>query len=153
MTLTKCPRCELNYILDGEQYCKICRMEMKGEPVRDEIEMCTVCGEHPVMPGKDVCLCCYKEMSGEENNDDTEARTSPYPGRLRWISIPSAPWMKSFLIPRRIPTARCRWKLWARKRMRTRTTMTSMMKRTSASLGRVKNDRLCHRRFAFARRR
>ena len=45
MTLTKCPRCELNYILDGEQYCKICRMEMKGEPVRDEIEMCTVCGE------------------------------------------------------------------------------------------------------------
>ncbi len=64
MTLTKCPRCELNYITDGEQYCKICRLEMKGEPVRDEIEMCTMCGEHPAMPGKDVCLFCMKEMNG-----------------------------------------------------------------------------------------
>ena len=72
MTLTKCPRCELNYITDGEQYCKICRLEMKGEPVRDEIEMCTMCGEHPAMPGKDVCLFCYKEMNGEQNNQEDE---------------------------------------------------------------------------------
>ena len=72
MTLTKCPRCELNYITDGEQYCKICRLEMKGEPVRDEIEMCTMCGEHPAMPGKDICLFCYKEMNGEQNNQEDE---------------------------------------------------------------------------------
>ena len=72
MTLTKCPRCELNYITDGEQYCKICRLEMKGEPVREEIEMCTMCGEHPAMPGKDVCLFCYKEMNGEQNNQEDE---------------------------------------------------------------------------------
>ena len=72
MMLTKCPRCELNYITDGEQYCKICRLEMKGEPVRDEIEMCTMCGEHPVMPGKDVCLFCYKEMNGGEKEEDND---------------------------------------------------------------------------------
>lgn len=72
MTLSKCPRCELNYITDGEQYCKICRLEMKGEPVRDEIEMCTMCGEHPAMPGKDVCLFCYKEMNGDGNDQDDE---------------------------------------------------------------------------------
>ena len=72
MTLTKCPSCELNYITDGEQYCKICRLEMKGEPVRDEIEMCTMCGEHPAMPGKDVCLFCMKEMNGVENNQEDE---------------------------------------------------------------------------------
>ncbi|MBQ9197076.1 MAG: hypothetical protein IJ157_07510 [Clostridia bacterium] len=72
MTLSKCPRCELNYITDGEQYCKICRLEMKGEPVRDEIEMCTMCGEHPAMPGKDVCLFCYKEMNGTENSQEDE---------------------------------------------------------------------------------
>lgn len=71
MKLSKCPRCELNYIIDGETYCKICRMEMKGEPLREEIEMCTVCGEHPAMPGKDVCLFCYKEMS-EETHDDRD---------------------------------------------------------------------------------
>ena len=72
MKLTKCPRCEINYITDGEQYCKICRLEMKGEPVRDEIEMCTMCGEHPAMPGKDVCLFCMKEMNGVENNQEDE---------------------------------------------------------------------------------
>ena len=70
MTLTKCPRCELNYITDGEQYCKICRMEMKGEPVRDEIELCTMCGEHPVIPGKDLCIFCMKEMTGSEDGDE-----------------------------------------------------------------------------------
>lgn len=72
MTLSKCPRCELNYITDGEQYCKICRLEMKGEPVRDEIEMCTMCGEHPAMPGKDVCLFCFKEMNGDASSQEDE---------------------------------------------------------------------------------
>ena len=89
MKLTKCPRCEINYITDGEQYCKICRLEMKGEPVRDEIEMCTMCGEHPAMPGKDVCMCtmcgehpampgkdvclfCMKEMNGVENSQEDD---------------------------------------------------------------------------------
>lgn len=72
MTLTKCPRCELNYITDGEKYCKICRLEMKGEPVREEIEMCSMCGEHPSMPGKDVCLFCLKEMNGAEQDADNE---------------------------------------------------------------------------------
>lgn len=75
MTLSKCPRCELNYILEGEQYCKICRLEMKGEPVRDEIEMCTVCGEHPAMPGKDVCLFCLKEMSGNDPEEENSGIT------------------------------------------------------------------------------
>ena len=72
MKLSKCPRCELNYITDGEQYCKICWLEMKGDPVWDEIEMCTMCGEHPAMPGKDVCLFCYKEMNGAENNQEDD---------------------------------------------------------------------------------
>lgn len=78
MTLTKCPRCELNYITDGEKYCKICRQEMRGEPVRDEIEMCTMCGEHPAMPGKDVCLFCLQEMSGvEESDEENDGMTVP----------------------------------------------------------------------------
>jgi len=76
MTLTKCPRCELNYILDGGKYCSICRMEMKGESIRDEVEMCSVCGEHPPMPGKDVCLFCFKEMNGTDNTDSDD-RNAP----------------------------------------------------------------------------
>lgn len=76
MILSKCPRCELNYITDGETYCKICRLEMKGEPIREEIEMCTVCGEHPVMPGKDVCLFCHKEMSNEHDDHENDGMTT-----------------------------------------------------------------------------
>ena len=77
MKLSKCPRCELNYITEGETYCKICRMEMKGEPVREEIEMCTVCGEHPAMPGKDVCLFCHKEMNDSVHDDrDNDGMTA-----------------------------------------------------------------------------
>ncbi|MBR4503024.1 MAG: hypothetical protein IKP22_14255 [Clostridia bacterium] len=76
MRLRKCPRCELNYIQEDEDYCKVCKREMKGEDVVEEVEMCTVCNEHPAMPGKDICLFCYKEMqpTGQENLD-TEGET------------------------------------------------------------------------------
>lgn len=77
MGLVKCPRCELNYIQEGEGYCKICKREMKGESHHDEIEMCTVCNEAPALPGKDVCLFCLKEMNANARNDDeNEGRVS-----------------------------------------------------------------------------
>ena len=77
MGLIKCPRCELNYIQEGEGYCKICKREMQGESRRDEIEMCTVCNEAPALPGKDVCLFCLKEMNAngsDLNGEDNEVR-------------------------------------------------------------------------------
>ncbi len=74
MRLIKCPRCELNYITEGEGYCKICKREMKGESQREEIELCTVCNEAPALPGKDVCLFCLKEMNAnQDERDDEEA--------------------------------------------------------------------------------
>lgn len=76
MGLIKCPRCELNYIQEGEGYCKICKREMKGESHHDEIELCTVCNEAPALPGKDVCLFCLKEMNANNarNDDDSDVR-------------------------------------------------------------------------------
>ena len=75
MGFIKCPRCELNYIREEEQYCSVCKREMKGESHHDEIEMCTVCNEAPALPGKDVCLFCLKEMSSQtattSSHDDT----------------------------------------------------------------------------------
>lgn len=79
MALIKCPRCELNYIMEGEGYCKICRREMKGEGRVDEIELCTVCNEAPALLGKDVCLFCLKEMSSaneDRENVDEEVRVN-----------------------------------------------------------------------------
>ena len=72
MRLIKCPRCELNYITEGEGYCKICKREMKGEPQHEEIELCTVCNEAPALPGKDVCLFCLKEMNANSDREDDE---------------------------------------------------------------------------------
>ena len=30
MALRKCPKCELNYIREGEQYCNVCLRAMKS---------------------------------------------------------------------------------------------------------------------------
>ena len=72
MNLVKCPRCDLNYILDTEKYCKVCLREMKGSHVEDELEMCSVCNEAPALPGRDVCLSCLKEMSHDTTDEDVE---------------------------------------------------------------------------------
>ena len=76
MALIKCPRCELNYIEEGEGYCKICKREMKGEKQQDGIEMCTICNEAPALPGKDICMFCLKEMN-EANNIADEEEEAP----------------------------------------------------------------------------
>ena len=77
MGFIKCPRCELNYISEEEQFCSVCTREMKGESREDPFELCSICNENPVMPGKDVCLICFKEMSQQqglraESIDETE---------------------------------------------------------------------------------
>ena len=66
MGFIKCPRCELNYIKEEEQYCSVCKREMKGEVHEDPFELCSICNENPVMPGKDVCPMCYKEMKQQQ---------------------------------------------------------------------------------------
>ena len=72
MGFIKCPRCELNYIKEEEQYCPVCKREMKGEVHEDPFELCSICNENPVMPGKDVCMVCYKEMTQQQGlHDDT----------------------------------------------------------------------------------
>lgn len=71
MKLIKCPRCELNYITEGEKYCKVCMRELKGEQVQEEMELCSICNASPALPGKDVCLSCLKEMQQNAADDDT----------------------------------------------------------------------------------
>lgn len=70
MKLVKCPRCELNYITEDEQYCKVCLREMKGDAPREEIELCSVCNEAPALPGRDVCVFCLKEMNANDSHGD-----------------------------------------------------------------------------------
>ena len=79
MGFIKCPRCELNYIQEEEQYCSVCKREMKGESHDDPFELCSVCNENPVMPGKDVCLICYKEMAQQQGLRDETADEAENP--------------------------------------------------------------------------
>ncbi len=72
MKLVKCPRCDLNYILEDEKYCKVCLREMKGEPTNDDMELCSVCNAAPALPGKDVCLSCLKEMQSGGGREEVE---------------------------------------------------------------------------------
>lgn len=72
MKISICPRCELNYIMASERYCKVCTRDMKGGGVQEEVEMCSMCNENPVLPGRDVCLFCHKEME-EQNAAGAEA--------------------------------------------------------------------------------
>ena len=38
----KCPRCEINYLMDGEKICSVCRKSVHMEDEPDEIvEMCS----------------------------------------------------------------------------------------------------------------
>ena len=74
MSLIKCPRCELNYMLDTEKMCSVCRREVRGESEQYEmIELCSECGENPVVPGQELCAYCLKELAHRDTdsqNDD-----------------------------------------------------------------------------------
>lgn len=77
MGLTKCPRCELNYILDGGALCTVCRDEVRGNRAQEEGGiLCSVCGEFPALPGEDMCKSClseirYMEILSTDSEDDT----------------------------------------------------------------------------------
>lgn len=62
MGLVKCPRCELNYIQEGEKCCNVCRRGMKDDSDSDELNnICPECGEHTVAKGKELCSFCIRE--------------------------------------------------------------------------------------------
>lgn len=63
MGLKKCPRCELNYIREGEKYCDVCKRYMKGEADADSLAaVCAECGERPAVRGNDLCAICLREV-------------------------------------------------------------------------------------------
>lgn len=69
MALRKCPRCELNYILDDGSLCTVCREEVHGRKADgDDLALCSLCGEMPAMPGEDLCAGCLREMRAMEQN-------------------------------------------------------------------------------------
>lgn len=72
MAIPKCPRCELNYILDGGALCQVCFRETRGEASQEVLEICPVCNENPVLPRKDMCFFCLKEMNAAAESEAAE---------------------------------------------------------------------------------
>ena len=86
MSLRKCPKCEVNYIRDDQQFCEVCSRKHKlreRDEEENDVVLCSECGEHPAMKGKDLCKYCYAEKtrlekalkesaSDEDNFDDDE---------------------------------------------------------------------------------
>ena len=76
MKLQKCPRCELNYVRPGNDYCDICLAELdeiknkkKQKQKEIGIEICPECNENPVVPGQEMCKLCLIE---KRRLDETE---------------------------------------------------------------------------------
>ncbi len=84
----KCPRCELNFIIEGKQeYCDVCIAEMKGnrlefadledeeleaELENEAAELCPVCGINNMRFGETMCEACRKQSEYEEEVDDEQ---------------------------------------------------------------------------------
>jgi len=77
----KCPRCELNYILSNQDYCEVCKQEMKAG-YQDELEMdeilmgdeeslCPICKSNYITDeSKGMCESCYEENHSEQEHDE-----------------------------------------------------------------------------------
>lgn len=91
MGLIKCPRCELNYMLDTDKLCSVCRREVRGEGEQYEmIELCSECGENPVVPGHELCAYCLKEHSvgnSDAQNDETIVTDPTNIGDIDSVSV------------------------------------------------------------------
>ena len=89
MALHKCPKCELNYIRDGEDFCEVCKRELKRAQARgrhaeeeseeDEIIMCTECGEAPAVRGSELCAACLREQKRQVELENAAEVSDDFP--------------------------------------------------------------------------
>jgi hypothetical protein len=79
----KCPRCELNYIKEDQEYCDVCKAELKKGPqllfaIDDEeeqeeaMDLCPKCHQHYLKEGERYCQSCLKAMEIEETKAEDE---------------------------------------------------------------------------------
>ena len=79
----KCPRCDLNYMLEGEEYCDVCKAELKKAPPlvfavdedeeeNETLELCPRCHRNYVKAGETLCEECLKESERDEEPEDED---------------------------------------------------------------------------------
>lgn len=70
-----CPRCEINYMLEGEKYCDVCKSELNISSINtheeeDDMEICPYCKEHFKFKDQEMCEFCQERA---ENGEDIES--------------------------------------------------------------------------------
>lgn len=87
MGYIKCPRCELNYIKEGEDYCDVCKAELKLGPqllfagddeddeFNEERELCPVCKQNYISGDEEMCASCREEAERNKDENDESWRT------------------------------------------------------------------------------
>lgn len=98
MKYVKCPRCELNFIIEGKQeYCDVCIAEMKGNKLEfadlddeeleaelesEAAELCPVCGVNNMRYGETMCEACKKQAEYEDEVSDDEEQDEEWKSYL-----------------------------------------------------------------------
>ena len=77
----KCPRCELNWILEENEYCDVCKAElgMEGFSLLDDEEeelLCPVCGVNYIDHGEKMCADCKAKHKDDDIDFATETPSS-----------------------------------------------------------------------------
>ena len=77
-----CPRCELNYIKKADQYCNVCKKEMKLIAASDDdiadLELCPICKLNFVQNDEEVCESCRAELGIEVDPDAVDKEISDW---------------------------------------------------------------------------
>ena len=63
MAIKKCEKCSLNYVKEGEKYCKVCQKLLNSKkPAVEKAELCPSCGAKLIAKGYELCTACLTDV-------------------------------------------------------------------------------------------
>ena len=77
-----CPRCELNYCEDGQDYCRVCLAEIdrndNSDNIIEEKILCPICKSAYISADEDMCENCAQEKTYDDfvPSDDEKAENN-----------------------------------------------------------------------------
>ena len=77
-----CPRCELNYIKKADQYCNVCKKDLKlieaSEDDIGDLELCPFCKINFVQSDEEACDSCRQELGIDKSEEDDDREVSDW---------------------------------------------------------------------------
>ena len=77
----KCPRCDLNYISIEQEYCDVCKAELKKGPKllfanddeeegdAEATELCPICKQNYIRANEEMCKACRDEAGARREDE------------------------------------------------------------------------------------